>query len=923
MDKFRGVIFLIVAVIVLCVFLKCTDNATSTSDEDSGSLPDVTTQKCTNSAQCKSGYECDPIKKICVPSRPDGGEVCKNDLDCPEADYKCINGKCVKIVDVISEDGGEDTEITDVSFYCDEDKDCKDENKICDPNSHQCVDKSRPILFVDPQVINFGAVFYGQCAKRTFKIQNVGSADLNITMIDFESGTNPEPPQNPRFTLSIPISIPGIVKAGASIDVEVQYCQDDATPDKGNILILSNDASKPMFKLPIVSSYKDSPDFAIVDEKDFNKKLWPPTTNPYQYTVDMGNASSGKQITKRIYFTNMTNEAVLEISKLYLTKTTASNNEFSMKIFNNIDSENPVTTPIFDNPSEVYFIEITFKCNEDKFDEASVVTFATNDTDIDNDTTPDDGTTTVLIKAQCNYQGPKLTLDRQRIDFNSVQVGDEKIEQLVAKNDGKVNLVITEAFIEDPGDSLSLLLNNQPVQPPVNITPGGSITFAIKFAPGKIETVSTKLIIKSNDSLGNDNVSIPITAVAIDPTISVDNTSIDFGIVLYDSSQNCSSDVRTINISNAGFGQLVITSIELTIGSSSDFVLSNLPNLPIILDSAQKIAINVAFIPSLGSQQNGQPTPKTGAISIKNSDRKSNYDVIIPLAGSGKTCCPARNNSAGSCTCNVGCVYSCLQDYYDLNGDLNDPNNSDGCEYDCVKTPNPKEVCDGKDNDCNGFTDEGSINVLCPQVQYATSKCENGQCKIENCVSGYYDVDQIYSNGCECQADSNDIQGVGNTCAGALAIQSEFVDSQQTYIDITGKIIPYDDEDWYRVVARDDVADDRNKGGDNFHFAVRFLNNPNDAYQLEIRENDCSNANVKCINDTIFEWRTNFRGDVVSGGFYEGENPCTVSCISNNFTTNCCNDNSRVYFIRIYRKQGAPYVCDSYTIRISNGLSIP
>ena len=910
-------------IFVVLFILWCSDNPTANNEPDGGTQ-DVSVQKCTNSAQCKSGYECDPVKQICVQAKPDGGQVCNNNLDCVEPDTECINGKCVKVVDAISGDGGKDVEpLSDVSFYCDRDEDCKDTNKVCDLNSHNCVEKNRPVLFVDPQVINFGAVKFGQCAQRTFKVQNVGSADLRITMIDFESGTNPEPPLPPRFTLDIPVSIPATISAGNSIDVNVKYCQDDAIVDKGNILIISNDESKPQFKLPIVSSYKDSPDFAIVDEKDFNKKLWPPTANPYQYTVDIGNAQSGKEIKKRIYFTNLAGEAILEVSKLYLTKTTSSNNTFEMKIYNNIDSQTPVKTPIYDNPAEVYFIEVIFKCNEDKFDEASVITFQTNDTDIDNDTTPDDGSTTILIKAQCNYQGPKITLDKQRIDFDTVQVNSEKTEQIVAKNDGKVNLVITEASIENPGTSLSLLVNNQPVNPPLNVTPGGSITFTVKYAPKSIETVSTNLRIKSNDSIGNDNVAIPITAFAIDPTISVDNASIDFGTVLYDVLQNCQSDVKTINISNAGFGQLVISSIELTIGSSSDFVLSNIPNLPITLDSAQKISINATFIPSVGSQQNGQPTVRTGAISIKNSDRKSNFEVVIPLSGAGKTCCPARNNTSGSCTCGTGCLYSCLQDFYDLNGDLNAPDNSNGCEYGCVKTADPKEICDGKDNDCNGLTDEGNINTLCPPPLYATTVCDNGQCKISSCSTGYYDVDGDYSTGCECQADSNDLQGVGNTCEGALAIASEIVDSSQVFVDITGKIVPVSDEDWYRVVARDDIDADRRDGKDNFHFGVYFLSNPNNAYQIEIRENDCSNANVKCINDTVFEFSTDFRGDVVPGGPYEGENPCTVSCISNNFTTNCCNDNSRVYFIRVYRNPNAPYLCDTYTIRISNGLPLP
>jgi len=311
MSRLTLVIEVIFGIFVLSLLLWCSENPSPNNEED-GSSTDLSLQRCTNSAQCKSGYECDPVKKVCVPSKPDGGQICNNNLDCIEPGTECINGKCIKVTDAGPDDIGTDIEpLTDVSFYCDKDEDCNDSNKVCDINSHTCVDKNRPVLFVDPQVINFGAVHFGQCAERSFKIQNVGSADLRITMVDFESGTNPEPPLPPRFTLNLPVSIPATIKSGNSIDVGVKYCQDDALVDKGNIIIISNDESKPQFKLPIVSSYKDSPDFAVVDEKDFNKKLWPPTVNPYQYTVDMGNAQSGNVVKKRIYFTNMAGGAIL------------------------------------------------------------------------------------------------------------------------------------------------------------------------------------------------------------------------------------------------------------------------------------------------------------------------------------------------------------------------------------------------------------------------------------------------------------------------------------------------------------------------------------------------------------------------------------------------------------------------------------
>jgi hypothetical protein len=59
----------------------------------------------------------------------------------------------------------------------------------------------------------------------------------------------------------------------------------------------------------------------------------------------------------------------------------------------------------------------------------------------------------------------------------------------------------------------------------------------------------------------------------------------------------------------------------------------------------------------------------------------------------------------GSCT-QGQCVYACLTDNHDLNGDLAQGESGDGCEYACSLSNNGVEICDGFDNDCNGLTDE-------------------------------------------------------------------------------------------------------------------------------------------------------------------------------------------------------------------------
>jgi hypothetical protein len=63
-------------------------------------------------------------------------------------------------------------------------------------------------------------------------------------------------------------------------------------------------------------------------------------------------------------------------------------------------------------------------------------------------------------------------------------------------------------------------------------------------------------------------------------------------------------------------------------------------------------------------------------------------------AGGGEACTPA----------NTRCVIdACNPGYHDA--DLSPDN---GCEYRCDPSIPPTEVCDGRDNDCNGRTDEGA-----------------------------------------------------------------------------------------------------------------------------------------------------------------------------------------------------------------------
>ena len=123
-------------------------------------------------------------------------------------------------------------------------------------------------------------------------------------------------------------------------------------------------------------------------------------------------------------------------------------------------------------------------------------------------------------------------------------------------------------------------------------------------------------------------------------------------------------------------------------------------------------------------------------------------------------------------TCELGeCgIERCEIGWHDL-----DETPANGCEYECP--PSGAEICDERDNDCDGSTDEGfdltsdlahcgACGNLC-SFPNASASCAGGTCSMGACNAGFVDFDGDPTTGCEyacTPAGAEMCNGVDDNC---------------------------------------------------------------------------------------------------------------------------------------------------------------
>ena len=238
------------------------------------------------------------------------------------------------------------------------------------------------------------------------------------------------------------------------------------------------------------------------------------------------------------------------------------------------------------------------------------------------------------------------------------------------------------------------------------------------------------------------------------------------------------------------------------------------------------------------------------------------------------------------------------------------------------------EECNGIDDDCSGTDDDGDSAVMCPIPSNATATtCFQGECAVQQCNTGYGDLDADFDTGCECEPLAEEIElGGVEACSSARQLGEAHDNDTSDEKVVTGRLSFEGDVDYYLVQA---VDDDPNGPLENFHVDIRFLSNPKGFVFDVWRSTGAACAGeLLCTdnpgtNSDFFSWYTDFQNPPCPAG----DSACAwgeMNCITTR-TGNApvCQDNTAYFVVAV--KRSAPVdpndpgaECNPYVLRIAN-----
>ena len=232
---------------------------------------------------------------------------------------------------------------------------------------------------------------------------------------------------------------------------------------------------------------------------------------------------------------------------------------------------------------------------------------------------------------------PEIYIALDTLDFGDVLTGETDIKSFEIKNIGTAPLVISKIVID--GDDVDEFVLNFSPSPLGSIDAGENITIVVKFTPTTNGAKSAVLVIEHNDS-DHWPSNLYLQGKGVSPKIAIANDSLDFGDVLYGT-----SDTKTVTIKNDGDGPLIITSFEI---SPEEFTLPNNENGldTITVKAGGSYNLTIQFLPTVSGTL-------TGTVTLTHNAEGGSRTIKLRGRGRGPSLTVTQNINFGDVTINT------------------------------------------------------------------------------------------------------------------------------------------------------------------------------------------------------------------------------------------------------------------------------
>ncbi|PIE49332.1 MAG: hypothetical protein CSA39_03205 [Flavobacteriales bacterium] len=471
---------------------------------------------------------------------------------------------------------------------------------------------------------DFGNVTVGSSVTRTFTIENIGTADLNLNAIGTTLGTSGQ------FSVSTG-SITTPVTVGNTTTFTVTLTPNVAGPYSGGIIITS-DAPSPKnqytFSIQGTGVAPSIPDINIQGNglDIVNGDTTPDTAD----NTDFGQVAVGSSLTKTFTIQN-TGGANLNIASVGTGL--GSSSQFAV-------NSSSTTTPLGGGNSTQF--TVTFSPTAAGSASATIVV---------NSDDPDESPYTFVVSAESidaqdiNVTGNGVDIadgdttpsSADHTDFGQVTIGNSITRTFFIENTGNLDLNLSSVGLTIDTNAQFSLNDAGTITPVVS---GGSTSFTVTFTPTTAGAVTGTVQIVSDDPDSEATYTFAIAAeglAALQPDINVKGNGVDIadGDTTPDLADHTdfgqvdvgNSLVRTFVIENTGDADLNITSAGLTLGSNGQFTVDQ-TGITTPVPGGNSTSFTVTFTPTA-------PGVATGTVIIVNDDpdAESSYTFSITAEG--------------------------------------------------------------------------------------------------------------------------------------------------------------------------------------------------------------------------------------------------------------------------------------------------